>query len=442
MKPWRLGLRRILAGVALGAVLAGGAGLSAPSSGTAPGEAPVWVIPVHGTIDLGLAVYVEREAAKALEAGAQLILIELNTFGGRVDAATEIRDTLLRSPIPAAAFIGERAWSAGALIALAADWIYMAPGSSIGAAQPVPVDEKTVSALRAEFEATAERTGRDPRIAAAMVDASVAIDGLVAEGQILTLTAVRAVEVGYADGIASSREEVLAALGFAGRQTVVARLSWAERAARFLSEPTVSQLLLTLGFLGLIAEATSPGLGVPGAVGVISLLLFYGSRMIAGLVGWEAALLLLAGLVLLALEIFVIPGFGVAGLAGIGATLASLVISFGGVEEALRSVGISLALTLAGAVVIWRYGRRRGLWRRVVLETRLAGKDRTVDEGPRPAVGQQGVALTALRPSGIVEIEGERVDALSEGGYIAAGTPVEVRAVEGRRVVVREIKGG
>jgi len=164
--------------------------------------------------------------------------------------------------------------------------------------------------------------------------------------------------------------------------------------------------------------------------------------MIAGLVGWEAALLLLAGLVLLALEIFVIPGFGVAGLAGIGATLASLVISFGGVEEALRSVGISLALTLAGAVVIWRYGRRRGLWRRVVLETRLAGKDRTVDEGPRPAVGQQGVALTALRPSGIVEIEGERVDALSEGGYIAAGTPVEVRAVEGRRVVVREIKGG
>ena len=121
--------------------------------------------------------------AEAVEAGAALILVELNTFGGRVDAATEIRDTLIDAKVPTAAYVTERAWSAGALIALAAETIWMAPGSSIGAAQPVPADEKTVSALRAEFESTAERTGRDPRVAAAMVDAGVAVDGLVAPGR-------------------------------------------------------------------------------------------------------------------------------------------------------------------------------------------------------------------------------------------------------------------
>ena len=403
----------------------------------------VWVIPVQGTIDLGLAAFVGRVVKEASQADAALLLIELNTFGGRVDAATDIRDTLISSSVPTAAFVQERAWSAGALIALAADTIWMAPGSSIGAAQPVPADEKTVSALRAEFEATAERAGRDPKIAAAMVDAGVVIEGLVGEGEILTLTAGRAVEKGYAEGIARSREEVLSALDVSERRVVVAELGWSERMARFLSEPTVSQLLLTLGFLGLIAEATSPGVGVPGLVGVVCLALFYGARMIAGLVGWEVILLVIAGLVLIVLELLVIPGFGLAGLAGAGAILWSLVVSFGGNGEALRSVGISLGLTLVGALLLWRFGRRAGLWRRVILETRLGGEGGHVSAPDHSRlVGRTGVALTALRPSGAVEIDGERIDAVSDGGYIAAGRQIEVKLVEGTRVVVREVKGG
>src|SRR5690606_24254452 len=138
---------------------------------------PVWEIPVSGTIDLGLAAFVRRSVADALESGAAAIVVRINTFGGRVDAAAEIRDALIGSNIYTAALIVERAWSAGALIALAADAIWMAPGASLGAAEPRPADEKTISALRAEFEAMAERTGRDPRIAAAMVDANVAVEG-------------------------------------------------------------------------------------------------------------------------------------------------------------------------------------------------------------------------------------------------------------------------
>lgn len=417
---------------------------AAPRAAAAVDSAgPVWVIPVSGTIDLGLAAFVERASRQAVEEGAALLLIEVNTFGGRVDAATEIRDVLLSRGVPTAAYVTERAWSAGALITLAADTVWMAPGASIGAAQPIPADEKTVSALRAEFEATAERTGRDPRIAAAMVDAAVAIEGLVEAGEILTLTARRAVEVGYAEGIVQRRGQLLAELGYGDGPVVVAEPNWAEKAARFLSEPLVSQLLLTLAFLGLTAEAMSPGLGVPGAIGLTALALFYGGRLIVGLVGWESLLILVVGLILLAFEILVIPGFGVAGIAGIAAVLWSLGASFGGVEEAIRALGIALGLTAVGGYLFWRFGRRRGLWGRVVLKARLEGEEGYVSSVDYSRfVGKSGVTLTAMRPAGAIEIDGERLDAVSEGGYIPAGAKIVVRHVEGTRIVVREVEGG
>lgn len=403
----------------------------------------VWVVPVQGAIDLGLASFVERSIKEALEAGAVLILVEVNTFGGRVDAATEIRDLLVNSRVPTAAFVSERAWSAGALITLAAESIWMRPGSSIGAAQPIPADAKTVSALRAEFEATAERMGRDPMIAAAMVDVDVEVEGLVPRGEILTLTANRALDIGYAEGLAASRQQVLEALGVADRPVIVSEPNWAENIARFLSDATVSQLLLTLGFMGLIAEATSPGLGVPGAIGLISLALFYGGRLIVGLAGWEHLFILVVGLILIAMEIFVIPGLGIAGIVGAGAIVSSLVLSFGGWEEALRSLGISMAIALAGAYFFWRYGRRSGWWGRVVLSARLGQSESDLSARDYTGyIGKEGVALTTLRPVGTVEVEGEPIDAVSESGYVAAGRPVVVRRVEAARVVVREVKGG
>lgn len=173
------------------------AGALAQSPGTAPGV--VWVIPVEGTIEPGLSEFVLRALRDARQAGAALILLEINSFGGRVDAATEIRDAIFASPVPTAAFVADRAISAGALIALATERIVMKPGATFGAAQPQPLDEKTLSYVRAEFEATAEGRGRDPLIAAAMVDASVVVEGLSGPGQILTLTAASALARGYAD---------------------------------------------------------------------------------------------------------------------------------------------------------------------------------------------------------------------------------------------------
>lgn len=407
-----------------------------------PGTGPVWVISVEGTIDLGLASFISRQMAEANESLASVIIFEINTFGGRVDAATEIVDTILKADIPTVAWVTDRAWSAGALIALATDIIWMSPGSSIGAAEPRPADEKTISALKAQFESVAERTGRDPLIAAAMVDARVEVEGLSGPGEILTLTAKQAVTVGYSRNIVSNRQSIKNALDVASRTETVAQFNWAERAARFLTAPVITEILLTLAFLGLIAEVTSPGFGVPGALGLAALVLFFGGRYVVGIVGWEILLLFTLGLFFLLAELLIIPGFGIVGLLGIGSVVGSLILSYGAVELALRSLAIVLIITLIGTVLLWRFGRRRTLWGRLILSqtSPLTGPEAEHTFSLLGSFkGKEGRSFTVLRPAGVVIIEGERFDAVSAGGYIAAGKRIVVIRVDGSRIVVDEV---
>lgn len=403
-------------------------------------EGPVWVIPVQGTIEMGLAEFIRRTVQEAHEAGAGLILFEINTFGGRVDAATEIRDILLESAVPTAVYIPNRAISAGALIALAGQRIVMSSGATIGAAEPRPADEKTISYVRGEFEATASRMGRDPRVAAAMVDTSVAIDGLVAEGQILTLTAAKASEIGFIDHIADTRAAALNVLGYGSRDVVEASPTWAEHLIRFVTEPTVAQILLTIGFLALLAELTTPGWGLPGFVGVLFLGLFYGSRLITGLVGIETILLALLGIVLIVIEIFLIPGFGIAGVLGIGALGASIYLAFPDPSKGLQALAITAVLLVLAAIWLLRSLDRLARWKHIILKTDLGGAEYTPVKGEERMllIGKEGVATTPLRPAGIIEIEGEPYDAVSEGAFIPQGVPVRVVKVESTRIVVRQ----
>lgn len=402
----------------------------------------VYLIDISGTIDEGLAVYVRRAVEAAERDGAAAILLEINTFGGRVDSATDIRDALLRTSVPVIAYVPDRAWSAGALIALAADEIAMAPGASIGAAEPRPAEEKTISALRSEFEATAQAHGRDPLVAAAMVDDRVAIEGLVAAGEILTLTARQAEEIGFIDLVAGSRGEVLAHFDLAGANLRETEPNWAERVARFLSDPTVSSLLLTLGFLGLLTEITTPGWGVPGTAALIALALFFGARLVTGLAGLEVVLIFLLGLGLLLLELLVIPGFGVTGILGIIAVLVSLFMSFPDIPSALAAIGAAAALTVIGAIFILRRMPESRLWKKLSLETRLEhpGFEEDDPDDPVIKVGATGEALSPLRPSGTVQVGEFRIDAVSDGAFIPAGAKVEIVRVVGNRVTVRRIQ--
>ncbi len=408
----------------------------APSSPEA-----VYILPIEGAIEPGLAQFVERVLRDAEQNNAA-VLLEINTFGGRVDAATEIRDLIIRMQMPVMSFVRDRAWSAGALITLAAPHVAMAPGSSIGAAEPRPLDEKTVSALRAEFESTAERSGRDRKIAAAMVDADVVIEDLIEADKILTLSAVQAQELGFSDIITASREQVLAYFDLGDIPIVEFSPNWAERLARLITEPTISQLLLTIGFLGLIFEVTSVGWGVPGTAGILALTLFFGGRLVTGLAGLEVVILFVVGLLLLLTEIFITSGFGLIGGLGVMSLFGSIMLSYGDALTALYSILVAVFVSLLIIALSWNRFTHSGAWRRLVLLTR-----EEKEHGYHGVVGsyidllnQQGLTVTSLRPAGIVEINGKRYDVVSEGGFLDKDVPVKVVYVEGNRIVVGVVK--
>lgn len=431
--------RLLLSLLVLAVVAATDVALTGVSASSQPStDKAVYLISVRGTIEPGLAAYVKRGIAEATRMAASAILLEIDTFGGRVDAATEIRDLVLDSPVPSIAFVKGRAWSAGALITLAAEKIAMVPTASIGAAETVPKGEKEISALRGEFEATAEARGRDPEVAGAMVDADIVIKGLVDEGKLLTLTAQKALDIGFIDYIARTRKDALEKCGFSGARIVEVPQNWAERIARFLTEPTVSSILLIVGFLGLLFEVTSPGWGVPGTSGVIALALFFFGRMVAGLAGWEVVGLFILGFLLLLAEVFLIPGFGIAGVSGIAAIFTSLVLSFRDLREAGFVISFSLVATAFIVVIAFKYLGKSMAFGRVILRASQGRTEGYVATEDRQAyLGRVGTALTAMRPSGTIVIEGVRLDAVTEGDFIQKGGAVEVVKVEGPRLVVR-----
>jgi membrane-bound serine protease (ClpP class) len=416
----------------------------------------VYVAPIEGMIDLGLAPFVQRVLNEATQEGAAAVILEINTFGGRVDAAVLIRDALLNAAVPTVAFVNKRAISAGALISLSAEKIVMANGGTIGAATPVqmgqpgapaqPVEEKSVSYVRKEFRATAEARKRPPLIAEAMVDADVQIPGLIEKGKLLTLTTEEALKHKVADFRAETIDSVLEQLALTGAQVKRASPNWAEDLVRFLTNPIVSSLLMTVGMLGIFLEIRTPGFGLPGALGIASLALFFWGHWLVQLAGWEELLLVVSGFVLLVLEIFVIPGFGLAGIAGIGALLAGLSLSLIGggatwefIALALGRVLVSVFLALAASLLLLRFLPRLPFGRQLILETGLAAGEgyASAPESDNRWLGKNGTASSPLRPAGIAVIDGERVDVVSDGEFIDVGMPIFVTRVDGNRIVVR-----
>jgi membrane-bound serine protease (ClpP class) len=420
----------------------------------------VYVISIEGMIDLGLAPFLSRTIEEARAAGATAVLLDINTFGGRVDAAVAMRDTLLNAPVRTIAFVNQRAISAGALIALACETLIMTRGGTIGAAAPVvgggtgapqPADEKSVSYVRKEFRATAEARKRPPQIAEAMVDADVEIAGLIAKGKLLTLTTSEAREHKVADLTADTVEAALEAAGVTGAELRYSSQTWAESFVRFLTNPVVSSLLMTIGILGLVVEIRTPGFAAPGIVGILSLGLFFWGHWIVQLVGWEEILLIAGGLLLIALEVFVLPGITVAGIAGIVALVAGLALALVGagatvsvIMSALGRVAISILLALIGALALLRLMPHLPFGRRLVLETGMQADLGYVSSptSDRGWLGRTGTALSPLHPAGIADIDGARVDVVSDGGFIDAGAAIEVTRVDGNRVVVQRSSPG
>ncbi|MGI9040128.1 MAG: NfeD family protein [Gemmatimonadales bacterium] len=426
---------------------------SAPTAQTSAAPAPaVYRISISGTVENGLAPYVARSLREAEAAGAAAAYLDIDTPGGRVDAAERISDAIRRATIPVYAFVNPRAFSAGALIAISANAVYMRPGAVMGAATPVDgqgtrAPEKIVSAMRAEFRAVAEERGLDPRIAEAMVDESIEIPGLVKARQLLTLSTGEAVRVGYAKSAVQNEAALLQAIGLPDARVVRAEPNWAEQVVRFLTNPLVSPLLLSLGVLGLVFEIKTGAFGVGGALSLASLGLFFGSSFLLGLAGWEELLLLGLGMVALAVEVLILPGFGVAGVLGLVAVGSAMVLAMMGAApttsdlvQAFAVLGASLVITAAVAYAWLRHVPNSGRFSGLFLRGGAAQSEGYVSATARgDLVGLDGIALTDLRPAGTARIGTERVDVVTEGEYVRQGSQVRVIRSEGYRHVVQGV---
>ncbi|MCK4423334.1 MAG: nodulation protein NfeD, partial [Candidatus Omnitrophica bacterium] len=421
---------------------------------------------------------------------AQAVIFEIDTFGGRVDAATEICGHIEElSDIPVIAFVDDQAWSAGALISLACKKIIMSEGSSIGSAEPrasaggkpEPTDEKMTSALRAKFRAVAEQNGHSPALAEAMVDKDIALkkvklnnetailtaeelelkidelgqenvivlSTIIDSGKLLNLSAKEAKELDLASDILSTRKDVLEFMSWPEEIVVDTRMTWSEKLVRFLTHPAVSPMLLTLGFLGLIFELRIPGWGISGTLGLIFLALFFGSHYLIGLANWTELFLFLAGVILLILEIFVIPGFGLAGISGIALLIISLFLAmvkhpFTAPEfelaAAANTLVIAFLVTVPLTILLFWLGPKTPFLKKLILASTESKKEgyQAAAKNWEQFLNKTGRTLTLLRPAGRAVFDDKVLDVVTQGDFIEKDKPVKVIEVEGSRIVVEE----
>ncbi|MFD2213907.1 NfeD family protein [Metabacillus endolithicus] len=405
----------------------------------------VYIIPVEETVEKGLSQYIKRTVSDAQSQKVDHIILEIDTLGGAVDGAMEIADTLRSSEIPITAYINRRAISAGAYIALNANQIYMAPGSQMGSAAIITgdgnaADDKAQSLWLSEMRESAERNGRDPKYALAMADKDVDIPEYGAgKGDLLTLETKQALEVGYSEGTAMDRDDLLKQLGYNNAVEIVAEESFAEKVARFLTNPVVVPILLSIGSLGLVVELYSPGFGVPGSMGLAALLLFFYGHLVAGLAGMESIILFILGIIFIIAEFFV-PG-GILGIVGFVSIITSLYVASGDFVHMTISLLISFAVSITASILLVKvFGKRMNIFKKLILRDSTNTESGYVSNVSRAElVGAEGVALTTLRPSGTAIISDERLDVVTEGGFITKGNKVKVVKVEGSRIVVREL---
>lgn len=407
-----------------------------------------------------------RNTQKALDEaekmGADYVLIHMNTYGGLVDMADSIRTRLLNAKPTVLVFIDNNAASAGALIAIACDSIYMRKSASIGAATVVNqtgevVPDKYQSYMRATMRATAESTGRDPKIAEAMVDPSVYIEGIIDSGKVLTFTSSEAQKHGFCNGEAENIAEVLQLAGVENYEIVKQELTATDKAINWLINPAISGILVLIIIGGIYFELQTPGVGFPLAASVLAAILYFAPLYLEGLAAnWEI-LLFFVGAILLLVEIFVIPGFGVAGISGIALILFSLVSSLlqnEGFDFEVPQSGAGLSVVQALATVLIPFGLlitfllffgqnllQMAAFKRLTLQsTQDADAGYVVADQQNHLVGETGLALTDLRPAGKVQIAGKPYDAKATTGWIDKGTTVRIVAQERFELVVDPVE--
>jgi membrane-bound serine protease (ClpP class) len=419
----------------------------------------VFTFKIDSDIDPAMNRRVQLAMQEAEEKKASLILIEMDTYGGVVTDADEIRTRILESKIPVYVFINKDAASAGALISIACDSIYMAPGASIGAATVVngtdgaAAPDKYQSYMRSMMRSTAEARGRDPKIAEGMVDEKIEIEGIKKAGSVITLSVSEAIKLGFCDGEYSSVTAILDAKNLENAEVLAYEEDTIDKIISFFLSPAISGVLILIIIGGIYFELQTPGVGFPILAAIVATLLYFIPYYLNGLAeNWEI-LIFFAGIILLAVELFVIPGFGVFGILGIVFIIGGLVLGmvpnqdfnfdFVPTSQLFTALlTVILASIVSVGMVFWLTPKVNewGAFRHITLATTQERSEGYTSSFYSPGLmGKTGTVHSRLRPSGKVEIEGEIYDAYSRGEFIDQGEKIVVISTEGTSLKVKNL---
>ncbi len=454
----RRGLSRlILFTIVLVSVLLCTQGQTPPTVDKTPSN-KVYYFELHEDIGPSSVRIVDRALEEAVAMRADYIVMSLDSYGGLLDAGDTIHVKLLRCKIPVLCYVTNNAASAGALIALSCDSIYMSPFAKIGAASVVDqegnvVNEKYQAYMRGIMRSTAEANGRDPEIAEAMVQGGGAVPGVIDSGKILTFTTSEAIKNGYCEGEVNSVEDVLMKAQIQPATITEYKMSGMDKVMAFLLNPILRGLCITFIFLGIYFELQTPGIGFALVIAIIAALLYFAPLYVEGLAAnWEI-LLFVIGLILIALEIFVVPGFGVTGVSGIILIFSGLVLSMiknvgfnfemsgdGTITESILVVLSAFVISLGVMFAFFGRFANSALFKKISLQTvenHSDGYNSALFQQPATMIGKVGVAMSDLRPSGKIKIDDEWYDGQSEGDYILKGQEIIVVQVMNAYLIVR-----
>ena len=413
--------------------------LSSIGIGFAENNQDVYVIPIKGEINSASFSFLKEVIADIDESTTKAIIFEIDTYGGLIDQASNIKDLILSLDIPTISFVNNKAESAGVLITIASEKVVMATNSTIGSAETIPNTEKILSTWRSFLRDTAQYRGRNTDIIQAMADSDMVVAGINTKGKLINLTSKEALEHGIADLVSDDYDEILAHFGIANANIIPVEEGLQVKLAKLISKPYISSLLITLGLVGLVIEILTPGFGIGGTISIIGFGLFFGGNILAGNSNWTSLALFATGLLLLVVE-GIVPGFGLPGIAGIIFVTGGTVLAMGSFSSAIASLSIAIILTTIVTVILLKLGFRSKLLDRVVLKAEH-NKERgylSVDSSDI-YLNKKGISITELRPSGFIEIDGKRLDALSDGSFIPKDVQIEIFRVEGSKIFVRRV---
>lgn len=398
----------------------------------------VYILPVKGVINKGVEQFIKRGIKKAEAEKVKAIIFEIDTPGGEVRAADNISKAILDTSLPTISFINNEASSAGVIVAISCEKIYMSPNSTIGAAETRPKEEKYISYWSSRLQSVAEENGRDAKLIAAMADADIEIKGIKQKGKILSLTTRQAINIKLADDIAENYEELLIKANLKDNLVVEIKKNPAEKFVQLLMNPYITLILLAIGFIGVITEIFTPGFGLPGIIGILAFGMLFGANiMIEATKYWIIGIFIL-GIMLLIIEIFV-PGFGVFGVLGTIFCILSIIFAFPDTKQIFVSIVFAFIISCIIIYLLLRYIIKTPISSTIILETKQEKSKGYIasHKNIQEFLGKKGISLTPLRPSGLAMFDGKKLDVLSDGEFISKGEKIEVVKVEGNKIIVK-----